>query len=129
MPLITISMIAGRTREEKRAVSDAIHSALVDAFRIPENDYNHRIAEYAEENFIRPDGKSEKYIIIELTVFPGRSKEAKKYLYKGIIERLSSLGVPKDDVLITINEPQLSNWGIRGGIPADEADIGFKLDV
>jgi PBP1b-binding outer membrane lipoprotein LpoB len=33
------------------------------------------------------------------------------------------------DVLIVINEPPLKNWGISGGKPASEVNIGFKIDV
>ncbi len=32
-------------------------------------------------------------------------------------------------VLMTINEPELVNWGIQGGKCADETDIGFNVIV
>jgi len=38
-------------------------------------------------------------------------------------------GINGEDLLIVINEPPLENWGIKGGIPANEANIGFKVDV
>jgi hypothetical protein len=28
-----------------------------------------------------------------------------------------------------LNEQVLENWGIRGGIPADEVQLGFKVDL
>jgi phenylpyruvate tautomerase PptA (4-oxalocrotonate tautomerase family) len=129
VPLVTISVVSGWSPAEKRAISDAVHAALVEAFRIPEDDYNHRIAEYAALDFIRPAGRSARSVLIEMTVFPGRSREAKRALYREIVERLSRLGVPAAEVLTVLHEPPLQNWGVRGGIPADEADIGFKLDV
>jgi phenylpyruvate tautomerase PptA (4-oxalocrotonate tautomerase family) len=64
-----------------------------------------------------------------MTVFPGRSLAAKRQLYQSIVARWEALGIPKDDISLVLHEPPLDNWGIRGGIPASEADIGFKLDV
>ncbi|HLH08507.1 MAG TPA: hypothetical protein VKW78_14800 [Terriglobales bacterium] len=29
----------------------------------------------------------------------------------------------------TVHEPTLMNWGIRGGKPVSEIDIGFELNV
>ncbi|MBU0992601.1 MAG: tautomerase family protein [Proteobacteria bacterium] len=64
-----------------------------------------------------------------VAVFPGRSFQAKKVLYREIASQLNGLGIKGDDILIMLNEPPLENWGIRGGYPANEIDIGFKLNV
>jgi hypothetical protein len=45
MPSEKLSMIEGRTLEEKRAVVNAAHTALVESFKIPEYDRNIRIEE------------------------------------------------------------------------------------
>ena len=129
MPLVTISVLSGRTVSEKQALSGAIHDALIEAFKIPADDYNHRIAEYDAANFLRPPGKSDRYVLVEMTVFPGRSAAAKANLYKGIVDRLERLGIPRFDVLIVLNEPPMANWGVRGGLPGDSVDIGFKLTI
>lgn len=74
--------------------------------------------------------KTENFIFIELTVFKGRSYEAKKSLYKAIVDNLEKvLGIKRTDVLVVINEPPLENWGTAGGKPASEVDFGFKIDV
>jgi phenylpyruvate tautomerase PptA (4-oxalocrotonate tautomerase family) len=39
------------------------------------------------------------------------------------------LGVPSDDIKITLIEVPPENWGIRGGQPASEVDLGFKIEV
>jgi hypothetical protein len=31
--------------------------------------------------------------------------------------------------MIVLLEPPLENWGIRGGRPASEVDLGFKIDI
>jgi len=32
-------------------------------------------------------------------------------------------------VFIVLNEQPRENWGIRGGIPASEIGLGFKVDI
>jgi phenylpyruvate tautomerase PptA (4-oxalocrotonate tautomerase family) len=129
MPLVTISLLRGRSEVEKRQVSDHVHRALVEAFKIPEDDFNHRRAEYDTKDWTLPGNRSDKFVLIEMTVFPGRSREAKRRLYQGIVTRLESRGIPGNDVLIVLNEPPLENWGIHGGRLADETEIGFNVNV
>lgn len=74
-------------------------------------------------------GISEKYTFVEITAFPGRSSRAKRSLYQAIVHRLGPLGIPPNDILIIVVEPPMENWGIRGGHPASEVDLGYKTDV
>jgi phenylpyruvate tautomerase PptA (4-oxalocrotonate tautomerase family) len=129
MPLVKITIRKGRSREEKRVLLDAVHTALVDAFEIPEGDRNQRLLEVEPDNFEFPEGKTKDYTIIDMTVFPGRSVEAKRKLYQNIVGNLQKLNIKPNDILIVLKEPPLENWGIRGGYPANEVNLGFKLDV
>lgn len=129
MPLVTVTMIKGKSKELRKSILDVVHSSLVISFKIPDHDRNQRIIEIDQDNYEFPSGKSNNYMTVEMTVFPGRSIEAKRRLYKEIVTGLKALSVPRDDILIVLNEPPLQNWGIRGGYPANEVDIGFKLDL
>ncbi len=128
MPLVKVSLLKGKSIEEKKALLDAIHAALLDAFKIPENDRTQRIFEFEPENFDIPEEKTSNYTIIEIDVFPGRSLDAKRKLYQKIVQNLSEQIQP-NDILVILKEPSLDNWGVRGGMPASEIDLGFKLDV
>lgn len=130
MPLVKISLLKGKRPDYKRALLDGIHSALVDAFLIPDYDRHQQVYELDENNFEIPPTKSNQFVIVEIIAFQGRSFDAKKKLYTAIIRNLGrSPGITGDDILIIIHEPPLENWGIRGGKPASEGDIGFKIDV
>lgn len=86
--------------------------------------------EFDDESFERSINKSRSFTIIEITAFKGRSREAKRMLYQRVVENLkAALGIEPKDILITINEPELINWGINGGKCADETDIGFTVNV
>jgi phenylpyruvate tautomerase PptA (4-oxalocrotonate tautomerase family) len=129
MPLVTITMLKGRSKEIKKAILTDVHDALIKCFKIPDRDRNQRIIEIEPENYEFPSDRTEHCVTIELTVFPGRSLDAKHLLYNDIVERLEKLGVVPSDILIILNEPPLENWSIRGGVPASETNIGFKIDV
>ena len=67
------------------------------------------------EFFETAPGKSDCFTIIELTLFPGRTKEQKRAVIEGITEKLHGvLAIPKEDIFIIINEPPLENWGLGG---------------
>jgi phenylpyruvate tautomerase PptA (4-oxalocrotonate tautomerase family) len=129
MPLVTITMLKGRSKEIKKAILTDVHDALVKYFKIPDRDRNQRIIEIEPENYEFPSDRTKQCVTIELTVFPGRSLDAKRLLYKDIVERLEKLGIVSTDILIILNEPPLDNWSIRGGVPAAKTNIGFKIDV
>ena len=128
MPLVKVSLLKGRSIEEKKAILDAIHAALLEAFKISENDRSQRIFEFEPENFDIPEEKTSNCTIIEIDVFPGRSLDAKRKLYHKLVQNLEEQIQP-NDILVVLKEPPLDNWGVRGGMPASEIDLGFKLDV
>jgi phenylpyruvate tautomerase PptA (4-oxalocrotonate tautomerase family) len=68
-------------------------------------------------------------VFVEAMVFPGRSLDAKRKLYRLVVEGLKAAGVARDRVLIVLHEPPLENWGIRGGQAATDVQLGFKIDV
>jgi phenylpyruvate tautomerase PptA (4-oxalocrotonate tautomerase family) len=129
MPLVRIEMLAGRSIDERRAVLQAVHDAIVEGFEVPDDDRTQRIVEHDRVNFEIPPRRSDRYTLIEITAFPGRSVEAKRRVYRAIVRNLGELGVPAADVSIVIHEPPLEDWGIRGGRSADEVDLGYRLDV
>ncbi len=129
MPLVKIETRKSWNKSQKKGIMEAIHSAMRKALKIPKNDRDIRFHEYHPEDFqISPD-KTEKYILIEISMFTGRTLQAKKELYQGIVANLGKLGILASDVFIVLHEVPLENWGIRGGIPASEVDLGFKVDV
>jgi phenylpyruvate tautomerase PptA (4-oxalocrotonate tautomerase family) len=129
MPLVTIETRAGLCARDKRLVFEAIHRALVEAFKIPAHDRAQRMVEYADGDFEIPPGRSERYMLISIEVFAGRSVDAKRSLYREIVSRLASIGIAPADVLIVLREIPVENWGLRGGVAACDLDLGFEIRV
>jgi phenylpyruvate tautomerase PptA (4-oxalocrotonate tautomerase family) len=81
------------------------------------------------DHFAVPPGRGPRYTLIEVTMFSGRSMAAKRALYQAMVRNLEKLGVPAGDIKITLIEVPPENFGIRGGRPASEVDLGFKIEV
>ncbi|MEK6698809.1 MAG: tautomerase family protein [Nitrospirota bacterium] len=130
MPLVRMTIRSGKSAYYKKALLDGVHNALVRAFKIPEHDRFQILHELDAEHFEAPQAKTENVTMVEITAFKGRSSEAKKELYRSIVENLAeNPGIKGDDIMIIVHEPPLENWGIRGGKPASEVQLGFKVDV
>ncbi len=127
MPLVKVEIESGKSPQYKKALMDGIHQALVDTIKIPDHDRRQRLYELSPDCF-EHGGRSDKYTIIEVTMFKGRTAEAKKAFYRRVVDLLeANPGIPGNDVTIVINDPSLENWGIRGGIPASEVDLNLNL--
>jgi len=114
---------------KKEKISEEIHKAVVMAFQYPKDKKFHRYFDMEEENFIYPKDRSEKYLIIEISIFEGRSNEAKRTLIREIYKNLkNSLGIEGIDIEITISETPKVNWGIRG-LVGDELELNYKVEV
>ena len=113
----------------KRQLSDVIHSCVVDAFEYPPEKRFHRFFPLDESDFVFPDGRSERYTIVEISMFEGRSVDAKKQFYRLLYERIREhLAIQPHDVEITIFETPRYNWGIRG-LPGDELHLDYQVEV
>ena len=129
MPLARIEVRKSRPAQEVAAIIEAVYQAQREALKVPEGDRQIRYIEHRPEHFAVPPGKTENYTLVEMVLFPGRSLDAKRNLYKSIVRRFGKLGIAAPDVFIVVYEPPLDNWGIRGGVPASEVDLGFNLNV
>jgi phenylpyruvate tautomerase PptA (4-oxalocrotonate tautomerase family) len=129
MPEVRIEIREGRSASEKKVLLEAVHSALVEALRIPEQDRIQRLYELPADHFEIPPDKTDLFTLVEITMFPGRSLEAKRRLYQAIVRNLEKLGIGPNDIFLVLYEPAMENWGIRGGQPASEVDLGFEVNV
>jgi len=112
-----------------RQVSDVIHSCVVDALQYPPDKRAHRFFPLEREEFFYPPGRTESYTIIEISMFEGRSVEAKKALIRLLFERFAAvLNIGPQDVEVTIFETPMHNWGFRG-LPGDEHALNYKVNV
>ncbi|GAA2151552.1 phenylpyruvate tautomerase PptA (4-oxalocrotonate tautomerase family) [Humibacillus xanthopallidus] len=130
MPSTLIEVRRTYTAEEQVQLMNAVHDALVAAFKIPVEDRFIRLAEFAPHAMVNGlhDGVSDTYVRVTIDCFSGRSIAAKRELYREIVDRLGEHGVPREHVSILLREGPPENGG-AGGVAASDYDLGFEINV
>ena len=129
MPNATIEVRHQYTPEEEVGIIDAVHAAMMEGLKIPDWDKTVRLVVHEPRYFPQTPGKDERYTLVDIDLFSGRSLESKKALYKAIVRNLEPYGIPGDQIKILLRESPPENWGIRGGTPASEVELGFDVNV
>ena len=131
MPSVLIEVRRPLSRQAELDIMEAVHRALREAFKIPADDRDVRLLVHEPHRFACPPDRErpELFTNISLDVFAGRSLEAKRALYRNIVENLEVLGIPRDHVKILLREVSRENWGIRGGRAASDVELGFEIEV
>lgn len=122
MPLVTVTLRKGKSREFKSALLAAVHSALV-ASGVPETDRFHRVLELDADDFRYdaeyPDLSSPRdddFVLIEILLSFGRSVKVKKKILSDIMAGLvESPKLNPENVMVCFKETAWENWSFGGG--------------
>lgn len=121
MPFIRSAVRKGTSPEQKKAIVEGVHQALVDSIGMPPDELFHLVAEYDPEDFFYDRGfngvaRSDRLVVIELTMRRGRSDAMKKALYAAIADNLArGADVRPEDVFIFTHENDYSDWSVGNG--------------
>lgn len=114
MPSVLIEVKRQYTPDQEIAIMDAVHQALITAFKIKPTDRHVRLVVHEPHRFACPPNRPtpEYSTLISIDCLAGRSLEAKRNLYKAIVENLEVVGIPRDHTKILLREIELQNWGL-----------------
>jgi len=113
----------------KAAMSDAIHSCIVEALQFPPEKRAHRFFPMDPQDLYFPASASPRYTIIEISMFEGRTIETRKALIRLLFARIGqSCGRDPNEIEVTITETPRHNWGFRGQ-PGDEVGLSYTVNV
>jgi 4-oxalocrotonate tautomerase len=122
MPLVRITLAAGRPPAERRRIADAVHEALVATASVPADDRFQVVQEVPADGLIWDpsylgQSRSASVVFVEITLNAGRTVAVKKALYAAIAARLEdAAGLRPDDVLVNLVEVPRENWSFGGGV-------------
>ena len=122
MPLIRISLRAGKPAGYRRAIADGIFAALRETFDVPERDFFATISEHDETGLVYdPEyfniARTDDVVFIQMTVSNTRTVEQKKALYRRIVDKLAkNSGLRPQDVFINLVEVARENWSFGEGM-------------
>jgi 4-oxalocrotonate tautomerase len=121
MPIIHISLRAGKPEAYRQAIFDGLYRAMRETLNVPEDDQFMTITEHDAANFRCGDAygvrRSADVVYIQITVFNTRTPEQKKALFKRTAELLGKRpGIRPEDVFITILDAAKENWSVGHGL-------------
>jgi 4-oxalocrotonate tautomerase len=120
MPLIHISLRAGKPEAYRQAIFDGLYRAMREALNVPEGDQFMTITEHDAANFRYGTAfgiaRSDELVFIQITVFNTRTVEQKKALFQRIAQLLGeSPGIRPEDVFVNLLEAAKENWSVGHG--------------
>jgi 4-oxalocrotonate tautomerase len=121
MPLIHISLRAGKPAIYRQAIFDSLYQAMREALDVPEDDQFMTITEHEATNFRYGSAygiaRSADLVYIQITVFSTRTAEQKKALFERIAERLGeNPGIRAEDVFVVVLDATNENWSVGLGL-------------
>ncbi len=122
MPLVRISLRAGKPEAYRTALGDAVHRAMVETMNVPAKDRFQVITEHDAAGLVYDPSyldiaRTDDLVVVQITLNAGRTVEMKKALYARMAELLStSPGVRREDVLVSLVEVGKENWSFGNGI-------------
>ena len=131
MPSAVVEVRTTYTPEVEVQILEAVHASIVEAFKVSPVHRNVTLVVHEPHRFLgRTDCPTpERLTNVSIYVLPGRSLEAKRRLYKLLIGSLEELGIPGQCVLVRLHELPPENFGVRGGQPVCDIELGYPVKV
>jgi phenylpyruvate tautomerase PptA (4-oxalocrotonate tautomerase family) len=122
MPLVHVSLRAGKPPAYRQAVFDGVYRALRETFNVPEDDQfmtltEHEAADFRYGTQYLDVARSDDLVFIQITASNTRTIEQKKALFKRIANLLQETpGLRPEDVFVNLVEVQKENWSMGNGL-------------
>lgn len=122
MPLVRISLRAGKPDAWRQALVDGVYRALRETFDVPEDNqfmvvHQHDPADFRYGASYLGVERSEELVFIQITVNDTRTPAQKKALFARIAELLADRpGLRPEDVFVNLLEVRKENWSLGHGL-------------
>jgi 4-oxalocrotonate tautomerase len=122
MPFTRISLKKGTSAAYRKAIVSSIYEAMRETFNVPENDIFMLIHQHDDDEFHCDPSymgveRSDRLVVIQITVSNTRNIDQKKALFAGIAANLAkSPGLRMEDIFINLLEVPKENWSFGLGL-------------
>jgi phenylpyruvate tautomerase PptA (4-oxalocrotonate tautomerase family) len=110
------------------AAVEAVHTALVDTLRVPSDDPTVWASVVPPEHAIVGSRPETQVVLVDITLFSGRTDATKRRLHETVATALRAIGVSGDSIVCVLRERDPASWSV-GGAPQDEVDVGFDITI
>ena len=130
MPQAKIYGIRDHLVPIRDALSEAVNESISVGLAFPRERRLQRFFPMDRADFIFPaHERSERYTIIEIETFQGRSKDVLKRLVRELYARVpAATGIEPRDLDVIISEQPRHAWGLMGE-NGDEIELTYKVAI
>lgn len=120
MPLLKFDVFEGRSDEQLRALLDAAHEAMVQAFQVPNNDRYQVVTQHRPGELVLEDTglgypRSSNVVLLTVVSRP-RAQEQKTEFYRLLVEKLqAACGLSPDDLIVSLVQNTDADWSFGRG--------------
>jgi phenylpyruvate tautomerase PptA (4-oxalocrotonate tautomerase family) len=121
MPLVRISLRAGKSAEYRRAIADGIHRAMVETLAAPEHDRFQVVTEHDADGLIYDPTylgiqRSDDVVLVQITLSYGRKPPQKRdFMARAAALLAENPGLRPQDLFINLVEVAWENWSFGDG--------------
>jgi phenylpyruvate tautomerase PptA (4-oxalocrotonate tautomerase family) len=126
--LVRIEILDGWSPEAKQGLLTGVRDAVVASLRVPADDPTVQLFELPREHALLPGHASDRYVLVTVTMFAGRSLDTKRRLIEAVTRNVAALGVDREDVDLVLHELPVESLG-RGGVLASRDRLSFDVEL
>jgi phenylpyruvate tautomerase PptA (4-oxalocrotonate tautomerase family) len=120
MPLLRIDVIEGRTDQELKELLDAVHRAVLGAFRVPQHDryqivHTHPLGEMKIEDTGLGIPRSERVVFVQVTSRPHPQADKQRFYELLCRELVERCGMKASDLVVSITQNADEDWSFGYG--------------
>jgi 4-oxalocrotonate tautomerase len=121
MPLVRISLLAGKPAQYRRAIGDGIHQAMVETLGVPEHDHFQIITEHQTDGLVYDPTylgihRTDDVVLVQITLSAGRKPKQKRDFFARAAELLArDPGLKPRDLFLNLVEVAWENWSFGEG--------------
>ena len=122
MPLVRVSLLKGKSRDYIRAISEGVHQAMVETYKVPAGDRFQLIHQHERDEFVYDPSylgvqRTDSAVFIHIIAGNWRDTATKKALYRAIADRLEKdPGLRREDIQIVISSNERDEWSLGNGV-------------
>jgi len=121
MPLVRISLLAGKSAQYRRAIGGGIHRAMVETLAVPEHDRFQIITEHDAEGLVYDPSylgidRTDDVVLVQITLSAGRKPKQKRHFFARAAELLAQdPGLQPRNLFLNLVEVAWENWSFGEG--------------
>jgi 4-oxalocrotonate tautomerase len=121
MPLVRISLRAGKSADYRRTIADGIHRAMVETLAVPEQDRFQVVTEHGADGLIYDPSylgiqRSDDVVLVQITLSAGRKPAQKRdFMARAAALLADKPGLRAEDLFINLVEVAWENWSFGEG--------------